>query len=259
VVNLQDMPAALAGHIHPLSGHFNLLAANRTFSLSLAADYETVYQRRRVAETRRANTRKDHRLAELGTVRCFTPENKEEVLRYVDELIHLKAAQLAARGIHGVFGEMELNMMRDLSQSKVDGRDLMTTRVLTLDGETLAATFGGIVNGTYWFYVSSLAPHAAARKYSPGDHALRKTIEACCGQSLAHFDFGAGEADYKLGWADHATPLHVMLRARTWRGLAWAGARALRIRTKRLIKQTPILMRIAMHVRQTLHRRAAEI
>ncbi len=257
-IHLHDMPEMMGGRPHPFRLHFNMHAANLTFSLDLGASYETVYHRKRMPESRRANQRKDNRLLELGDTRFFVPSSLDEKLEYIDRMLAQKTAQLAERGIHGVFGHGERQLMHDLAKASHNGGPLMQVHVLTLDGETLAVTYGGIVNETYWFYVSSLAPHAAARKFSPGDHALRRTIEACCDDRLLAFDFGVGDAEYKRGWADAVTPLHVILRANSARGLAWALQRAAMLRMKRLIKETPLLMRIASGLRRLAKGRTAD-
>jgi CelD/BcsL family acetyltransferase involved in cellulose biosynthesis len=249
-VHLHDMPAVMAGQPHPFRRHFNMRAANLTFALRLGADYETVYGRKRVSESRRANQRKDNRLLELGDIRFFTPETAAEERRYIDEMLAQKTLQLAERGVHGVFGKAEIAIMHDLAQARMGDAPLMRTHVVALDGETLAITFGGVVDDAYWFYVSSLAHHPQARKFSPGDYALRKTIEACCSEHLAGFDFGVGDAEYKRGWADDVTPLHMLLRANTAKGFAWAVRRAINIKAKRIVKATPVLMQLATAIRQ---------
>jgi CelD/BcsL family acetyltransferase involved in cellulose biosynthesis len=257
VIHLHDMPVRLSGYPHPLRRHFNMHAANLTFSLKLDADYETVYRRKRVAESRRANQRKDNRLLELGEIRFFTPATPDERQKYIRQMLVQKTHQLAERGIHGVFGTAEAQMMVDLAQASHDRQPLMQLHVLTLNGETLAITYGGVLDSTYWFYVSSLSPHAGARKFSPGDHALRRTIEACCEEQLAVFDFGVGDAEYKRGWADKVTPLYMMLRANTLKGLVWVTYESSRLRMKRFIKETPSLMRLASGMRRLVRGRAA--
>jgi CelD/BcsL family acetyltransferase involved in cellulose biosynthesis len=257
VLHLHDMPDVMSGHPHPFRSHFNMHAANLTFSLKLGAGYETVYRRKRVAESRRANQRKDSRLIELGELRLFKPSTKDGRRKYIDEMLAQKTSQLAERGVHGVFGDAEVKMMHDLADVSHGGEPLMQLNVLTLNDETLAVTYGGVLNSTYWFYVSSLSNHISARKFSPGDHALRKTIQACCDQGLDNFDFGVGDAEYKRGWADDVTPLYMILRANTAKGFVWALHRAAKLRIKRLIKETPVLMRAASDLRRLLKGRAA--
>jgi CelD/BcsL family acetyltransferase involved in cellulose biosynthesis len=251
-VSLHDMPETMAGWPHPLRAHFNLHAANATFLLQLDADYEALYRRRRAAETRRANGRKDHRLAESGRLDFFKPKSPDDIQRYVSVMIEQKTKQLAARGVHEVFGPGETALILGLAASTQDEQPLTETHVVTLDGEPLAVTFGGRVDGTYWFYVSSLADNAAARKHSPGDYALRRTIEACCASGLKSFDFGVGDAEYKRGWADRTAPLHVILRANNLRGLPWVMLQAGRLWATRQVKQNAGLRAAAFALRRRL-------
>jgi CelD/BcsL family acetyltransferase involved in cellulose biosynthesis len=256
-VNFLDMPAVMSGHPHPLSRHFNMRGPNRTFSLRLGPDYETVYSRKRPVDSRRANQRADNRLLEMGDVRFFTPHTEQELNRHLDDMLTHKTAQLAQRGIHGVFDAPKGSMVHELGRACIDGEPLTRAGVLTLDGATLAVTFGGVADSTYWFYISSLSPDAAARKFSPGDHALRKTIEACCREGLTTFDFGVGDALYKSRWADVTTPLHVMLRARTFKGLVWTMQSALRLICKRAIKEHALLLDLAAAIRKFARGRPA--
>jgi CelD/BcsL family acetyltransferase involved in cellulose biosynthesis len=251
-VHLHDMPQALSGWPHPLHSHFNMQAANATYLLALDADYEALYRRRRVAETRRANSRKDHRLAEMGKLDFIKPSSPDDLRRYVGLMLEQKTRQLAARGVHEVFGQGETALILGLAAASQDGQPLTETHVVTLDGAPLAITFGGRVDGTYWFYVSALLDHAAARKHSPGDYALRRTIEACCASGLSTFDFGVGDAEYKRGWADRMVPLNVILRANSLRGLAWTMIQAGRLWAMRQVKQHDGLRAAAFSLRRMM-------
>ena len=90
------------------------------------------------------------------------------------------------------------------------------------------------------------------RKYSPGDLALRRTIEASCKQGLASFDFAAGDTPYKLHWADDMAPLHAFLAAINLRGLAWVCLMGAATFAKRLVKQSPTLRNAVTSLRTVL-------
>ncbi|MGH6907836.1 MAG: GNAT family N-acetyltransferase, partial [Aestuariivirga sp.] len=122
---------------------------------------------------------------------------------------------------------------------------------LKFRGESLAVMLGGFHASTYWALISSLSA-ADLQKYSPGDLALRRTIEACCARGLASFDFAAGDTDYKLHWTDEVIALQALLAASNLRGLAWVCMMGAATLAKRLLKQSPLLRNIAMSLRKAL-------
>ncbi len=248
---LLDMPESMLGLEHPLRRHFNLTATNETFMLRLNREYDTVYERKRNAETRRANRRKDARLQEMGELTFRNVAEPSELKSVIDVMLKDKVSRLAANGIHGVFEATEHRMVHMLAAARQpDGTPMFSTHALQLDGKLLAVTFGGVMNSCYWFYISSLAPKGPETKHSPGDYALRRTIEACCEGGLGTFDFGPGSAVYKTGWTDETTKLHCLVQARSLRALPFAMAIAVELWAKRRVKKIPLLKQLAFSVRR---------
>lgn len=250
LLRLDNMPETMFGHPHPLTCILNLPTANETYVLKLDSDYPTLYARRRNAETRRANRRKDNRLTEAGLLEFRQITDPAELSATIDVMLEHKIAKLAAEGIHGVFDDAVCNMLRKLAHAKSDSELLFTTHALTLDGNIVACTFGGWLNGTYWFYVSSISGDHTLTKHSPGDLALRKTIEACCEGGLASFDFGAGSAAYKVGWTDETVRLFASIKAGNTAALPIAGFEAGLLLLKGWIKRHPVLKQLAFGLRR---------
>ena len=252
VIALVDMPHKLAGYLHPLSRLFTVTCANDSFSLDLDPDYEAVYTRKRNSETRRANRRKDSRLAESGKVRFHEPETTQELHQVIDLMLEHKVKRLAENGIHGVFEQEEHRMVHMLADAEENGKRLFTTHVLSLDDDILAVTFGGWMSGTYWFYISSLAPDSAATKFSPGDFALRQTIKACCDAKLKTFDFGAGVAPYKVGWTDTVMNLQGIVLSNTLFGLPLVMGIVAKLNLLAVIKRNTWLRTTAFSIRKMI-------
>lgn len=257
VVALLDMPHEYEGHEHPLKRLFTVTCANDSYSLDLNDDFDTVYSRKRNSETRRANRRKDGRLMEQGEIKFLEPATPEELHAVIDVMLDHKVRRLAENGIHGVFNTDEHRMMHMLADAEENGRKLFSVRMLTLDGRILAITFGGRMNETYWFYVSSLAPDESVSKYSPGDYALRQTIQACCEGGLKAFDFGAGAAAYKVGWTDKVMHLRGIVQTNSFVGLPWVLAKVAKLQLTAMIKRNPALRTLAFDLRRMLRGRSA--
>ena len=258
-VSLLEMPEKLLGCVHPLRDHFNVTAANETFMLQLHRDYDTLYARKRNAETRRANRRKDARLQEMGDLTFRQITEPSELKSVIDVMLKHKVSRLAANGIHGVFEAAEHRMIHMLATAQQsNGSPIFTAHALTLDSKLLAVMFGGAMSGFYWFYISSLAPAGPESKHSPGDYALRRTIEACCNEGLVAFDFGPGSAAYKASWTDKNTKLFGLVQARSIRALPFCMAIALKLGAKKLVKKNAYLKALAFRLRRHFRSTKAE-
>ncbi|MFN0194576.1 MAG: GNAT family N-acetyltransferase [Aestuariivirga sp.] len=250
LVLLQEMPEALHGACHPLVRLFNLRAANRSFAMALRENYDELYAAKRSGETRRSNRKRDHKLTELGTLEFGLPAGPEETADVLDHMFADQANRLAESGVYGVFGETERAFIRKLA----DVPGLLAPYCLKLDGRILAVMLGGTHGGNYWALISSLAD-GPERRYSPGDAALRRTIEACCARGLTRFDFSAGDTSYKPQWADVEIPLHCIVSARRLRALPLAAAFAGAIALKGFVKRNATLRRAGINLRRLLRGR----
>lgn len=255
LLQLDDMPERMFGHPHPLASSFNLASANATYILNLGSNFEEVYARKRNAETRRANRRKDSRMAELGALKFRQITDRRKIPAMVDVMLQHKIARLAAEGIHGVFTKDVRRMVHKLAGSQGEGQPLFTLHALTLDDNLLACTFGGWMNGTYSFYISSIGPEGPVTRHSPGDYALRKTIEQCCEAGLESFDFGPGSAAYKTGWTDETVQLFSTIRANNIGALVLAAYKMATTHVKRRVKSHAGLRDLAFKLRRVIRAR----
>lgn len=254
-VALDSLPEGLYGSAHPLKSQFNVKGANLSFSMALGQDFEAIHKRKRDSENRRAARKKEEALAQTGLVRFDVPTGTADFHQTLDEMFRQQEQRLAERGVHGVFGPRERQFLHRIADLQDDKRPVLAPYRFACGDEVLAIMLGGLFGGGYWALISSLAA-GASRKYSPGDLALRRTIAACCQAGLGFIDFSAGDSAYKRAWADKTIHLHSVLQARTLRGLAWATAMAVRLRTKRFIKSSPVLMPLLAEIRRLLCGRA---
>ena len=244
-ISLHDLPIKIYGYDHPLLSWFSLRGRNSAYAMELGPDFEQVYAAKRSAETRRGNRKRDAKLAQVGDIHFGLPKTKQDATALIETMFAQQRDRLAESGIHGVFGRQERQFIQALAETAPqNGLPILLPYHLTIDGKMEAMMLGGNYKGCYWALISSLGA-GEARKYSPGDAALRRTIQACCERGLNRFDFSSGDTAYKLQWADEITPLYDVVRGKTLRGYAWALSKIVSLATKRIIKQTPVLWKLA--------------
>lgn len=255
-ISLREMPSHLHGAGNPLAGHFNLKGANRSYDVRLNPSFDQFYAAKRDGEDRRSARKKLKLLEERGHVEFGLPATAEELHATLDIMFHHQEIRLSERGIHGVFGPHERQFIHRLAGLQHPEKPILAPYTLRIDGQVLAVLLGGLHQNGYWALISSMAP-GDYRKLSPGDLALRKTIEACCNRGLGWIDFSSGDSQYKQSWADNVIQLRSIVRGRTFQGLVFAGALALHESLKRLLKQSPVMMAAIGRMRVALRGRAA--
>jgi len=248
-IDLSDMPSHWNGFAHPLTSWFSLVGPNVSFLMRLAPDFETLYEAKRSSETRRGNRKRDAKLAKEGRVEFGLPATRAEAHARLDQMFAHQADRLAESGIHDVFGASARAFVHRLVDLPDRMPPILLPYHLTINGEMEAMMLGGHYGGGYWALISSLAD-SPSRRNSPGDAALRKTIEACCVRSLTFFDFSSGNAAYKRPWADEAVVLHHAIRGITFKGYGWALARTATVAAKRMVKRSPPLWAFATMLRR---------
>ena len=248
-ISLADNPHRLLGVDHPLSAAFNLKGANQSFAMRLQPDFAALHAAKKSAARRRTARKNENALAQSGALSFGLPKDAAETHALLDVMFRNQEQRLAELGIHGVFGDIERRFIHRLAEVQDPGRPILAPYALSQNGEVLAVMLGGVHAGVYWALISSLAP-GPQRRHSPGDAALTRTIAACCERGLATFDFSPGDAEYKRLWADEVIDLSVILKAKSYKGLAWCIAMTARTMAKRLIKTTPWLHSASKAVRR---------
>ncbi|MBC8036021.1 MAG: GNAT family N-acetyltransferase [Rhizobiales bacterium] len=250
-VHLVNMPAALGSTPHPLQKLFNMRGPNRCYRMALSPDYDTLLAEKRSKETRRYYRKKERAFAARGDLSFVLPATLEEAHATLRTMFEQQEKRLGERGVHGVFGSVEREFIYRLASLQDETDPVLLPYTLKFQGQPQAVLLGGVHDNSFWAMISSLA-ETDLRKYSPGDLALRRTIEASCKRGLGCFDFAAGDSDYKRHWADEVTPLHLLLAATNLRGLIWVGLMGAATLAKRLVKQSPALRNAAMSLRKGL-------
>ena len=249
---LESMPAALDGHRHPLADLFEFEDANRSYRLALQTDYEELYAAYRPAKSRARARKRDQKLSQLGDLQFTLCDDSAQSARVLDNMFDQQTRRLAEAGIHGVFDDASRQFVHALAALPAsEAAPRLQTYELSLDGRTIAVKLGIAFENTYWAMVSSVDPEGIER-LSPGEHALRRTIEECCKAGFAHIDMAAGDTGYKQYWASEVVPLHTISRSLSMRGVVWKQSHAAMAAGKKAIKNSETLWPLAQKLRGTI-------
>jgi CelD/BcsL family acetyltransferase involved in cellulose biosynthesis len=246
-----DQPEAWDGRTNPFVHLPHLPSANRSHVLHLAADYETLYAAKRSSSTRRSARKRDKRLEQDGLVEFCHPTTPREIAAALATLFSQKIPHMESIGVGDVYGPAFPDFLVALAPPAGDEPSPLDIRCLTCGGETIATVLGAVGKGRYYGLILSMTD-GPLRRHSPGELALRRTIEACCAMGLGEFDLSQGEAAYKAAWADDQLAQFDTLIAYTAKGHAYAAVARLTLTAKRHIKQSPRLLAAANALRKGL-------
>ena len=124
-------------------------------------------------------------------------------------------------------------------------------------GDTIIATFGGIVaDGRFSGMFNSIAG-AEFRNYSPGELLLANVIRMCCERGLDRFDLGIGDAAYKQVYCKDAEALYDSVIPITAAGQVVAPIWRAGLALKGKVKKSDTLLRAVRFIAQVMSRKAA--
>jgi CelD/BcsL family acetyltransferase involved in cellulose biosynthesis len=232
VLNLQNMPNTGFDKQNPLPTHNGSKAANPTFILALSPNFDAILKSKRTAKSLSKIRRRDERLESLGDLQFVQPGSVEAKIQAINECLDIKNEQLRSAGVHHLFTENERKFYFAIAASKPQSLDVF---LLQLDGETLSAGLGLMYEKQYTLLTLAMKNHASSN-LSPGDYALRRSLEAACKMKLESYDLASGEQDYKLIWADQKVELHNLIKTRNLWGMPLAAYLRFGQSLKRTIK-----------------------
>ena len=195
---LLSQPVEWQGLVNPLAKLMPEPAPSNGYKLQLEPDGEAVLKRQLSKDSRRKIRQKEQRLAGMGPVGYYKPQDEAEIRSAIAAFLALKAERFATQGIDDPFAAPAV---RDFLIEAAIGRNSDTPalelHVLTM-GDRLVAIFGGAVSGDRFsgLFTAFDASTEIAR-CSPGDILLNQMIRDCCDRGLSTFDLGVGEAHYK--------------------------------------------------------------
>ena len=239
-----------------LANPFVLLCAQSNASgahiMRLGDDWESFYVAKRSSSTRRKDRTKLKRLQEIGAVRFATARSADEVNRDLDALFAQKSKALSAVGAPDFLASPGVTeFFREVATT--EGQFVHVSHLMV--GEVIAAVNLGLVFGGRYYYVLTSYSDGPVSKYGPGAAHLRELFAYAIGLGCRVFDFTIGDELYKTEWSDETLRLFDHRSAVTALGWLVACPEVAANRLKRLVKQTPILWKLAQDVRRVLRSR----
>ena len=251
LIDLQKMPETIGAQRNPFLHLATQPHPSGAHIATLTGDWEQFYMAKRSASTRKRERRQLKHLAEHGEVRFIDVQDRDDIARTLDQLIAQKSRAFARMGVEDIFArpgyrEFFLDIATDHNVGAL-------THVSRLDvGKTSAAANLGLTFRDSYYLVLSSYHDGELSRFGPGRAHLHELLRHAIDRGFARFDFTVGDESYKRDWSDTELQLHDYLAAETAKGwLVVAMTRAYR-RTKRFIKQTPVLWHVFSKLRAQL-------
>jgi len=240
IVDLQKMPETIGTQKNPFLALPVVPNPSGAYSTELGQDWETFYATKRSSATRRRDRTKLRRLAEYGEVRWVEVQSPEEIERTMNALIEQKARSLAKMGVANLFAppgrrEFFLEIAADPGL-----REFVHVSRLEIGPEIVAANLGLMLRGRYYHVLSSYGGGEWSR-FGPGAAHLHALLRCAIERGFDRFDFTIGDEPYKREWCETHSRLYDHYSASSARGRPILALYIAARRTKRLIKQTPML------------------
>jgi CelD/BcsL family acetyltransferase involved in cellulose biosynthesis len=250
-IDFAKMPEQVGSQINPFTYLKVTPNASGVHLAHLTDDWEKFYVAKRSSSTRRRDRTKRAHMAKHGDIRFVTATDPDDARRTVETLMEQKSRSFARKGIPDLFarpGHREFFL--DLATNPAARQLVHISR--TEVGDVCAATNLALVTGDCYYHVLASYTDNELSTFGPGNLHLRDMMAYAIGRGLKRFDFTIGDEPYKLEWSDTDTQLYDFTAPVTWRGAPAALTSEVFRRTKRYIKQTPWLWRLAENVRSHL-------
>jgi CelD/BcsL family acetyltransferase involved in cellulose biosynthesis len=250
-IEFEKMPETVGAQANPFM-HLRVTPNRSNAHLAhLSEDWEKFYCAKRSSATRRRDRSKLRHMSQFGDVRFITAADAEDARSTLEILMEQKSRALTRKGVADIFarpGHREFFL--DLTANPKTRHLVHVSRIEI--GDICAATNLGIVFGDCYYHVLASYVDSEVAHYGPGALHLRELLAYAIKRGLKCFDFTIGDEQYKFDWCDTVIKLYDYTATTKWRGLPARALSSVQRRSKRLIKQTPVLWNIVSRVRSAL-------
>jgi CelD/BcsL family acetyltransferase involved in cellulose biosynthesis len=256
---LLNQPATWQGMDNPMLQAPHRVSASRSYSGELQSDFEALLKQRMGANSRKKLRQKERQLAALGPVAFQRPRTPTEIDRVLAAFFHQKAARMREQGLSNAFDAAGVKEFTRAAAHEIDpdtGEPVIELYAASV-GDTIIATFGGIVaDGRFSGMFNSIAG-PEFRNYSPGELLLANVIRMCCERGLDKFDLGIGDAAYKQVYCKDAEALYDSVIPITAAGQVAAPIWRAGLTLKGKVKKSALLLRAVRFLTQLMSRKVA--
>ena len=250
-IDLQKMPDAVGDQKNPFTGLDVAAHPSGAYVATLGRSWEAFYAEKRSASTRKRERRQFKHLAEHGKVQFVDVEDRVDVERTVATLIRQKSQSFVRMGVDDLMARPGYQAFyRDVA-TDAQARGVIHVSRLDVGTRAVATGLGLRFRGSYYLILSSYEDGALTR-FGPGRAHLNELIRSTIDRGFRYFDFTVGDEPYKRDWSDIELKLYDYLAPATMRGRLIVATMVAFRRTKRFIKQTPVLWRVFSKARSIL-------
>ncbi len=242
IVELDRLPEFVGEQGNPLLALGNTVQhASSAHMTRLKPDWDAYYGEKRSSGSKKRDRQKRRKIEEFGAVTLVTAEDPTEIARSVDELIAQKSASFARMGIANPFARPGVRDFYVELATDPEARGLIHVCHLDVGGKVAATNWGVSFAGRYHYVLASYAEGEDLAKRGPGMIQLMELMRRAIDTGHTEFDFTIGDEAYKDDWCEVEIRLFDHVEAVTVRGWLALMPAILYRRTKRFIKQTPLL------------------
>jgi CelD/BcsL family acetyltransferase involved in cellulose biosynthesis len=254
---LLNQPATWQGAINPMLRAPHRASASGAYAGELQNDFEALLKERMGSNSRKKLRQKERQLAALGTVAFQRARTPAEIERVLEAFFQQKGARMREQGLSNAFDVAGVKEFTRAGAYEIDpdtGEPIIELYAASV-GDTIIATFGGIVaHGRFSGMFNSIAG-AEFRIYSPGELLLANVIRMCCERGLNTFDLGIGDAAYKQVYCKEAEALFDSVIPITAAGQVVAPFWRAGLALKGKVKKSNMLLRAVRNITQMMSRK----
>jgi len=257
---LLNQPATWQGGVNPMLQMPHAASPSQAYGGELKSDFEELLKERMGSGSRKKLRQKERQLAAaVGPVSYLRARTHTEVDWVLEAFFRQKGERMRELGLSNAFDGAGVKEFAAAAAHEIDpdtGEPIIELYA-ALAGDTIIATFGGIMaHGRFSGMFNSIAG-AEFRDYSPGELLLSNVVRMCCERGCDRFDLGIGDAAYKQVYCKDAEPLFDSVISITAAGHGVAPFWRAGLAMKSKIKQSDALLRGIRFMHQLVSGKAA--
>lgn len=204
---------------------------------------------------RRRLKSKERKLQALPGYRYIQATSDADIKRLLDAFFVIKPARMAAQKLPNVFADAGIEdfVRAACTTERADGGHVIDIHALECDQEVIAI-FAGVADGHRFSMMFNTYTMSENARYSPGLILIRDIVDHYAARGYTSLDLGIGSDDYKQLFCKSDEPIFDSFLPLSTRGRLGAAAMSALSSAKRLVKQTPALMKAAQMLRGAMHR-----
>jgi CelD/BcsL family acetyltransferase involved in cellulose biosynthesis len=241
---LRNQPPRFGAFENPLAFGDAAPSPSFAYGAALPADVSVLDAKLSKASQKKLR-KKQRRLMELGALTFEHGASGAAAHEIVAALIAQKSTRLASLGVDDLFAAPETRAFF----ARACDAGALEAHALRLSGRIIATYVGLARDGRFSALANSFDMDEEIARCTPGDILLHALLGDLIARRFAYFDLGVGEARYKDAVCDETIELYDLILPVTGRGALAAPVLRGFLNSKRLVKQTPWLLRLLERAR----------